>query len=571
MALRRPVFLALLVAAVGAAACSGAAEGGAADPPVTVATTQSRSTTVAPTQPPSTTTVATTAPPPTRAPPGTTTRPPGSSQLITREIWLFPGPTHFEGDVLSAHVPLDLFADHLGAVTVVVDGETIESEARLGRDPLLGSYISVPDVLDTRTAAGSHTIAITAEIDGEPLQVAAEFAVLPADETPRQETDATWASEETTCCTVHYVERSAAARDLDEITEMVEDSAIIVETALGVELPRLDMVLLDVLWGNGGYAGAHEVAISYLDRDFGPNTSETAGMTFVHELTHAGSRQLEGDAPWPLDEALAVYVAGGHFKPENLPARAGALATRGDLLPLAEFLDDFDHLQHESRYVQAGALATYLVETYGWDRFLAFYATPNTNPRVSLWFDRAAQSVFDADLEEIQAGFSAWVASQDPTLEARDLDLTITLQEIRRTYQAEYAPYQSGFLQGSVVAVGDPSVALRETRRPANVATEALFGWAQRLIVEGELDLAAQVVDELDHIVSGGVLDQGFGADALRIAERLDSRGFELLSIDFDGDTAAAQATAEPPVVVDFLAHLTGEDLDLIGPLTETS
>lgn len=491
--------------------------------------------------------------------------------LQARQIWLFPGPDHFEGDVLSAQVPLGDFDDHeLGAVTIRIDGEETDNEAYLSSDPLLGGYIIVTDVFDTTGETGEHRLEIDATVDGEPLVVAADFVVQPESARPPQEAAASWLSFETDCCLVHYLDATAAARDLETLRSVVESSAAEVEAAFETDIPTMEIVLLDVLWGNGGYASG-ELVVSYLDRNYGPSTDETVALTFVHELTHGAARTLEGDAPWPLDEAIAVYVTGGHFKPEDVAARASALLESGDLLPLDRFLDDFPDLQHETRYAHAGALAAYLVETYGWDGFLDLYTTDNSTARVSRWFDRAAEASLGVTLEEIDAAFQSWLATIDPTPEARDLELTIALQETRRRYQATYAPYQNFFVYDSVLEAGSSAVALREARDPEFVAVEALIAWAQQLIVDDRLDLAADVIDEVMAIVDTGTIDAPHASRFLAVALALDAAGYELLSLDLEGERGGAVATQQHPELVEFVVELDGGDVTLVGPVTETS
>jgi len=571
MAHRYRSLVALVCTALVVGACSSSA-------PAAESTTTSVSlTTEAPassTRSPETTTssTSTTGAPTATAPPTTLATATGNNQLSPRAIWLFPGPQHYETDVLSAQVPLGDFAEHsLDNVSVLIDGEMVAVESQLSSDPLLGGYITIIDVFDATDAVGDHSMSVTAEVDGEPIVVSADFAVLPETARAEQERLAEWAAVDTDCCIVHYLEASAAARDLETIVDVIDSSATEVEARFDIEVPRIEIVLLDVLWGNGGYAGG-ELVISYLDRDFGPSTAETIGMTFVHELTHGIARLLPGDAPWPLDEAIAVYVAGGHFKPEDLHARAAALQARGDLLPLDVFLDDFDVLQHETRYVQAGALATYLVETYGWESFLDIYETQNTTARTSRWFDRATSGAVGVGLGDIDAGFAEWVSEADPDIARRDLDLTIDLQDARRTYQATYAPYQNFFVYNSVLEAGTPAVALREARAPAPVAVEALISWAQHLIVEGRLDVAEDVVAEIEVIASTGVISSPYANRALAISRALAAQGYELLSFDLDGGTATVTATDSHPQILEFTAEFdNGGTVTLIGPVTETS
>lgn len=480
--------------------------------------------------------------------PTTTTTAPPTTRLEEQRLWAFPGPEHYEGDVLTLQLPLGDFGTHeLGPTTLTIDGETAPVRAILESDPLLGWYVVFPDAFDTAGEVGRHEVIVTAEIDGSRRRVGTGIEVLSASRRPAQESTATWDFVQTECCVLRYLTDSAAARDLDAVAELLDDKAAFVEKRFERPLPEVDITLIDVLWGNGGYSGT-EVVVSYLDRDFGPRDAEVVGTTLAHELTHWMTDDLEQSIlPWPLEEGIAVYVTGGHFKPEDIAARTGALHALGHFVPLAEFLDDFDEMQHESRYVEAAGLVDYLVERFGWDQFIEFYSSTVRARSNSLWFDRAAQVTFGSGIAELSTGFAEWAAGQDPEPELDDLRLTIALQEARRAFQVSFAPYQNYFVFDSVRSAGQPAVALREARDPGNVAAEALIGWAQKLMAERRSAEAAPVVEQIESIVETGRIDGGLGSQVLSVAERLDESGYELLEFEIRDGRAVAVATRLAP------------------------
>ena len=227
------------------------------------------------------------------------------------EIWAHPGPNHYEGDVLTFQVPVGGFG-RFGLVdaTISVDGEVVEVEGVMSGDPLLGDVIVFPDVFDTAGQVGGHWVEVTAELRPERiLQVTQRFVVTPASGRPIQEMDAMWRVERTDCCNLTYLQNSAAERDLTDLVAIVDESAAAVADHFGLELPVVDFVLIDTLWGNGGYAG-QEVVVSYLDRDFSPGRMETFRQTVLHELAHAATSQLKVSVPWPLTEGIAVHGHG---------------------------------------------------------------------------------------------------------------------------------------------------------------------------------------------------------------------------------------------------------------------
>lgn len=456
-----------------------------------------------------------------------------TGQLIPRTVWLFPGPEVFAGDVLTAQVPLDSFsANDLVSSSLYLDGEQLPQSGSLSGDPLLGDYVMFVEAIDTTGLAGNHSVEVRATVDGEELVVNQTFTVLPASERPPQENSAKWISVETACCTMHMLSSSAAARDADRLVAIADAGTAEVEQRFGLPMQRIDLVLLDVLWGNGGYAGG-EVAISYLDRDFGPRTADTLSLTFVHELTHAAARAVDGPStPWPLNEAMAVYVTGGHFKEQPLAARAKALDELGLLLPLDEFMTEFASLQHEARYVQAGALATFVVDEYGWDTWLELYGSTVDEPSWSGWLDAAAAQVLGLGLDELDTEFRSWVASQDPGGQVEDLRQTIALQTLRRTYQAKFAPYPNYFVYESVLDVPQPSSALREASDPLYTAVEAYIAYAQHLVLEHRLAEAAPVIDDLANIIETGEVRGPHVTPFLELALAAHDAGYELLAFD---------------------------------------
>ncbi len=135
-------------------------------------------------------------------------------------------------------------------------------------------------------------------------------------------------------------------------------------------------MLLPRLLGHGGFA-SREIAVSYLDRNYMAGDEATI---LHHEIIHILDSRLGGDLrPSALVEGLAVYLSGGHFKPEPILPRAAALlpAEPGCVawsagstplppsapaegcgidgyIPLRRLIDNFYFEQHEIGYLEAG-------------------------------------------------------------------------------------------------------------------------------------------------------------------------------------------------------------------------
>ena len=152
--------------------------------------------------------------------------------------------------------------------------------------------------------------------------------LLPASAQPELEAKAEWRMAESQCCLVHYFSNTAAERDVSALlTKLDEQSASIAEK-LGVNTEeKIPVVLLPRVLGHGGFS-SDSIAVSYLDRNYAGNGSE---MVLHHELVHwLDSKQGGEMRPSLLVEGLAVYLSGGHFKPEPIFQRAAALLPPGE-------------------------------------------------------------------------------------------------------------------------------------------------------------------------------------------------------------------------------------------------
>ncbi len=552
----RPRITVLLAAsAMVAASCSASS---ARDTTTSGATEAPAPTTVASSsapRPASTTTVASSsAPEPastTTAAPQTTTTTVSpyvaTSRLEIRDVWVFPGPEVYAGDRLTFQVPVGGFGRYaLVDATLTVDGAGVDAEPVLSGDPLLGAFVIFADAYDTTNRVGGHLVDVTVRLDPErTVQVSQRFVVRPDEGRPAQERSAEWVTATTSCCDVRYLTDTAAARDIASISALIDEAAAELETLFGLTMPRVRFVLIDTLWGNGGYA-AGEVVMSYIDRDYGPGRANGLGALVTHELAHAISDQLEASTPWPLAEGLAVHVTGGHYKPEPLAARAAALRAEGSLPALEDLFDEFPELQHEQRYVAVGAFVDFVVAEYGWETFLDLYDEDIDAPW-GRWLRRAARRVLGLEPDELQAGFDAWLDQADPAAETDELALTVALQDVRRRYQARHAPYPSYLGYESVTTADQVALALREGTTPELVAVEAMISAAQQAIATGRLDEGAALTSAIGSVIDAAAIDGGIASDYLGVARALDGAGFELVDVVFAGDTATAVAIAVAP------------------------
>jgi hypothetical protein len=264
-------------------------------------------------------------------------------------------------------------------------------------------------------------------------------------EIPAPEPDAQWATDESDCCVFYYVTNTAAAREIETTLIVADTLAENTTSTLEIEFTEpLEVTLMPRVLGQGGFA-SNEMYISFLDRNYAGNLLD---MVLKHEMVHILDHRLGGELrPTILIEGLAVYLTGGHYKPEELIPRAAALLHPDDrddglglgwYLPLRPLVDDFYNSQHEIGYIQAGALVEFMVDTWGWEAYSAFYRdiAPIDNGSQSDALDRALQAHFGLTLDELEEEFLQTLRKKKITIETMDdVRLTVDFFDTMRRYQ----------------------------------------------------------------------------------------------------------------------------------------
>jgi hypothetical protein len=485
-----------------------------------------------------------------------------SKLLPAGTVTAYPGPEHYAGDVLTFEIVHDgNFGDETLTVSMTLDNQqTTEVSATVNFMNLI-----LPLALDTTNLSGQHTLKLTTA-DGR-LNETYIFEVLPAEQRPANEEGAAWVVTEIDCCRLNYISQTAAARDIEFITDNFQQAAEEFATITGSEIdPKLDVYIMDRIWGNGGFGGNGELVISYSDRYYGPTIGSEGLQTLArHEFTHAAGVGLPttGDGVNINGEGLAVYVAGGHYKPEPLAERGAALFDLGRYVPVTQFIP-----QHELSYLHPAAMLTYIVETYGEDKLREFLATddnPDDDQPGSL--DAALQTTFGVTLGEFDESFQTWLESKEPGEQLDDLRLTIELQDLRREYQDTYSPPPDFILMPAEDAVARPEylpTVIREARAPANIAVELIIAHAQKAIVDGDYSRAEELNKVLAQIVSTGEITDPIAKEYLEVVLAAAEKGYEIVNLDIQEDQATARVTAEPPTLID----LSFQKIDGIWQIT---
>jgi len=192
-----------------------------------------------------------------------------------------------------------------------------------------------------------------------------------------------------------------------------------------------------------GHAGftSDGIYVSYLRQNYAGNATQ---QVTHHEMVHWFDGQQKSDLRLSmLQEGLAVYLSDGHFKKEPILPRAAAVIDLGRYIPLDQLTNSFYFSQHEISYIEAAALISYLVTTYGRDEFNTFYSdihsVPGALPAVEL--DSALKIHFKISLAQLEKDFIAFLRKQTVDDSTRtDLRLTIAFYDTVRRYQRELYP-----------------------------------------------------------------------------------------------------------------------------------
>ncbi len=375
--------------------------------------------------------------------------------------------------------------------------------------------------------AGDHVLSFSILPDGTTWT---ETIVLqPQGQVPSPEPEAHWATAKSDCCVLHFITGTEAERDLPTLLKEADEQASQATSRLGIDFNEpITVTLLPRVLGQGGFAN-QEISISYLDRNY---AASLFSQVLQHEMVHILDGRLGGELrPIMLVEGLAVYITGGHYKPEEpLLPRAAALlelpappnATGpGWYIPLRTLADNFYPSQHEIGYLEAAALIEYMVKTWGWEDFSKFYRDIHPEPSKSQAksIDQALQKHFQITFEELDQDFLQTLQSQEvPRQVLEDVRLTVTFYNTVRRYQQLLdlsAYFQTAWLLDNVQMRQRGIVAdyLRHPTAPVNVALETLLISAESYLQQGKYEDAGKILiavnNELDEVDKGPAREEG--------------------------------------------------------------
>ncbi len=413
-------------------------------------------------------------------------------------------------------------------------------------------------VWDTKNLnAGLHSFSYNVQPQG--IAWTEQLDLLPSAAMPPTEAEAHWAETTTQCCTVFYVTNTASERDLPTLTTLVDAQAKDVIDKMGANFTEpITITILPRLLGHGGFTSS-EISVSYLDRNYASNSWE---LVVHHEMVHAIDGHLGGDfRPTIFVEGLAVYLTGGHYKPEPLMPRAAALLPPflNQYIPLKTLADGFYASQHEIGYLEGASLIEYMVKTYGWDAFTSFYRDIHNRQGESQSdsINSALLVHFSITFSQLEHDFlSALQAEPDTSAWVDDVRLMVTYYDTMRRYQQLLDPsayFATAWLMDNKTMRERGIVAdyLRHPHTPVNLALETLFITAHQQMIAQNYPSATQTLAEITLVMDGierSLPDpfsvSQFTSDYLTISDSLQRQGYEVQTITITGNTASVSVTA---------------------------
>jgi hypothetical protein len=526
------------------------------------------------TAPPTQTQTPTPSPPPPTVEPSPTASqvPPPAPAFMVR--W-HPDGGLYVGDVVSIEViapaGMDLEEDTL---EVRVDDPNADLVGSVGFAPfgIGGRYQATMFwVWDTAgLLPGEHALNFSVQPEG--ITWTKTVSLGPQSALPPPEPEAHWAHDESDCCLFYYITGTAAERDMLDLLTRADAQAEDVIQQMGVVFEEpIEVTLMSRVLGHGGFAGG-EIYISYLDRNYAGSILD---VVLHHEMVHILDAHLGGELrPTMFVEGLAVYLTGGHFKPEPLMPRAAVLLSpsvlENDLgldwyLPMVALADDFYTSQHEIGYLQAGALVEYMVDTWGWEAFSDFYRDIHPHPEEvqSLAIDLALQTHCGLSFEQLEVNFIAALKNQEISAEYRDdVRLTVAFYDTVRRYQQagdSSAYFLTAWLPNGpqMRELGVVADLLRHPSTGENLALETLlvaasghFKAGRYVETEETLDAVNMVLDAMGDNNPKPFTSHPLAMAHYEIVQALLDQGYQSQNIQVTGSTARAEASADGLEVV---------------------
>jgi hypothetical protein len=439
-------------------------------------------------------------PVPPSTPPSSVAIPPAVEAPAGYSVNFHPDGSLYVGDQVSIVVFAPPGADvRRREVRVSFNGGPLAT-ARFQPHDLSGEMQAVlPWVWDTtHLTAGTYRVTVSVVPVGPSWQET--VTLLPRTDLPPAESLAHWSTVTSQCCNISYITGTDAARDIDRLKQLADAQAKDVARVMQADFRgKISITFISRTLGQGGFTDK-DIYVSYLDRNY------AGGITAIvlhHEMIHWLDNELGGDLrPTIFVEGLAVYLTGGHFKPEPIFPRAAALLETGGYTPLAQLADNFYPSQHETGYLEAAALTGYLIQTYGWEAFNDFYRHihPASDGKQSSAINGALQERFGLTFDQLEQNFLAFLRQQTVSDAVReDLRLSIQFYDTVRRYQRMLdasAYYLTAWLPDGVT-MRERGIVADYLRHPESAFSVGL----ETLLVDADRDLRASRYVEMGKLL----------------------------------------------------------------------
>ncbi len=480
--------------------------------------------------------------PPTETPIPTATLIPQGPGLDLEGVHVFPWPL-YAGDRISVDVDPRLPAEIGAPLTLtwaVNAGQVLTTSVdRMGLDQRWQArfYWAWQLPPEETTIPFTFTLLLppgVADPDVTDNMLTLTVSPLPREALRKPEPETRWAVMESPGFRFHYLTGSAAERDLSLITAEAADAYRDVAAYFGLTEEPVDIYLLDRIIGQGGYASAEWVAISYTDRHYAP---VELGLLLRHELVHRLDQAWGcSAAPSLLREGLAVYISGGHYTPKPIARMAAAIYASPHYIPLTQLADNFYSSHHEIGYMEAAAFVTYLVEQHGRSSLATFCQAAALGDEMATQtsaLEAGLEALGEEHLTAFQAKWEAWLSTQPVAPDAiAALAAEWHLMEVLRAYQRTY-DLSAHFLEGILF---DPRAAealhitadfVRRPREVEPMAVELLMVMAREALRQEEVAWAESLLGTIDALLAGGFPATGWAADVKAIVAATLAQGYE--------------------------------------------
>lgn len=350
--------------------------------------------------------------------------------------------------------------------------------------------------------AGEHVLSYVILPDGPSWDE--KIQLLPSEKRPYP--TAIWTTTTTDCCTLAYISGTAAERDIENLTKMVDEHAENVSEIMQTDINEsINITFIPRLLGHGGFV-SNGIYVTYIDNNI---TGNITNQVIHHEMVHVFDRSLSGKfRPSILVEGLAVYLSGGHFKTEALMPRAAALLELDTYIPLKILAEDFYYQQHEIGYLEAGALVEFMVGKYGWDVYQTFYRDIDSVGNQIESLEEGLKRHFAINLDQLETDFINELKSQKVTdTDLADLQLTVAFYDSLRHYQEVLDPsayfLTAWFPDGEAMRQRNITAdLLRTPNQLDNHLFEFLLRSASKNIAAGEHKKAEVIMDLVNILLS---------------------------------------------------------------------